>query len=88
MINAHSLQPPGASAHPDDRRRAVRPNALQPGCMNPAERRVELCAILGAGLVRLNLRGSPELSAEMREFTLHNALEQSGSADPTHWRTA
>ena len=35
-----------------------RPNALHPTLMKPSERRAELCAILGLGIVRLHLRMS------------------------------
>jgi hypothetical protein len=60
-----------------------RPNALHPSHMKPAERRAELCAILGLGIVRLHLRRAGQLSEGSGDFPLHFAAEQSGSAVPT-----
>lgn len=65
-----------------------RPNALHPSLMKPAERRAELCAILGLGIARLHLRNHPPLSPESGDFPLHFTPEQSGSAAPTRRRAA
>jgi hypothetical protein len=65
-----------------------RPNALHPSLMTPAERRSELCAILGLGIVRLHLRSRGQLSPESGDFPLHFTPEQSGSAAPTRRRAA
>ncbi|OYQ31278.1 hypothetical protein CHU93_04710 [Sandarakinorhabdus cyanobacteriorum] len=65
-----------------------RPNPLPPCEMTPAQRRSELCAILGLGLARLHLRNVGQLSEEDGDFPLHFALEQSGSAPPTQWSNA
>ncbi len=79
-----------ASANDDMPRFGVmkRPNALHPSLMTPAERRSELCAILGLGIVRLHLRNRGQLSPESGDFPLHFASEQSGSAAPTQRRAA
>ncbi len=58
-----------------------RPNTPPPEQMSPTERRVELCAILARGLIRLHMRAHDELSGRNREFPLHNSLEQSGTAE-------
>lgn len=65
-----------------------RPNALHPSLMTLDERRTELCAILGLGIVRLHLRNEGQLSPESGDFPLHFAPEQSGSAAPTQRRAA
>ena len=65
-----------------------RPNALHPSLMKPAERRAELCAILGLGIVRLHLRKQRQPSPENGDFPLHFTPEQSGSAPPTRRRAA
>ena len=65
-----------------------RPNAIHPSLMKPAERRAELCAILGLGIVHLHLRNHPPLSLESGDFPLHFVSEQSGSAPPTQRRAA
>ena len=65
-----------------------RPNPLPPANMTPSERRAELCRLLAAGLVRLRMRENGQLSAEKGEFPLHKSRDQSGSAGPTHRRTA
>lgn len=61
-----------------------RPNPLHPDKMSPAARRTELCDLLGAGLARLHLRNTDQISEEEGDFPLHNSLEQSGSAGATH----
>jgi hypothetical protein len=65
-----------------------RPNALHPSLMKPAERRAELCAILGLGIVRLHLRNQRQVSSEKGDFPLHFTPEQSRSAPPTRRRAA
>jgi hypothetical protein len=65
-----------------------RPNPLPPDMMTPAERRAELCRLLAAGLIRLRAREIGQLSAKTGAFSLHNSLDQSGSAGPTKRRTA
>lgn len=65
-----------------------RPNPLSPFLMSPAERRAELCRILGAGLIRLRLRQSSELSDDAGESSLHSPPDRSGHATPTYRRTA
>ena len=64
-----------------------RPNALHPSLMTPAERRAELCAILGIGLVRLHMRNQQK-TPDTGDFPLHFTSEQSGSAAPTRRRAA
>jgi len=63
------------------------PNPLPPANMTPRERSAELCRLLAAGLIRLRMRESRQLSAEHGEFPLHNSGDQSGSAGPTERRT-
>lgn len=65
-----------------------RPNPLSPELMTPAERRAELCRLLGAGLVRLRVREKGQLSAKKGEFPLHKSDAESVSAGPTKRRTA
>ena len=74
-----------ASANDDmpQLRAMKRPNALHPSLMKPAERRAELCAILGLGIVRLHLRNRGQQSTESGDFPLHFTPEQSGSAGAT-----
>ncbi len=81
---------PIASANDDMPRFGAmkRPNALHPSLMTPDERRSELCAILGLGIVRLHLRNRGQLSPESGDFPLHFTPEQSGSAAPTQRRAA
>ena len=47
------------------------PNAIAASFLAPLQRRQELCAILAAGLIRLRLRQSSELSAFAPETALH-----------------
>jgi hypothetical protein len=46
------------------------------------ERLIEICAILAAGLMRLEGRKSSGLSAETGESPLHFMVDQSGHANP------
>jgi hypothetical protein len=73
---------------PKDDRLMKRPNALHPDKMTPADRRAELCGLLARGLIRLRMRDAVQLSANTRESSLHNPANQSGTAEPTHRRTA
>lgn len=65
-----------------------RPNALPPDQMTAAERRAELCGLMALGLVRLRQRNRGLVSADTREFPLHNSADPSGSAGPTDRRPA
>lgn len=65
-----------------------RPNPLPPENMSPAERRAELCAILGLGLVRLTRRQSTDLSGEPGDSSLHFPPDRSGHATATQRRDA
>ena len=64
------------------------PNSLNPNLMNPADRRAELCRILALGLIRLRMGLAAEVFAEHGEFPLHNSVDQSAHATPTHRRNA
>ena len=88
MINADNSIIASANDDMPQFRAMKRPNALHPRLMKPAERRAELCAILGLGIVRLHLRNNPSLSPESGDFPLHFTPEQSGSAPPTRRRAA
>jgi len=83
MINADNSIPASANDDMPQFRAMKRPNALHPSLMKPAERRAELCAILGLGIVRLQLRNQRQPSPENGDFPLHFTPEQSGSAPPT-----
>lgn len=65
-----------------------RPNPLSPFLMSPAERRIELCALLALGLIRLRMRDRSEVSGDIGESSLHIQPGQSAHATPTHRRTA
>jgi len=65
-----------------------RPNTLPPDQMTPTDRRAELCALLARGVIRLRERDRAKLSATYGESSLHNPTNQSGTAEPTHRRTA
>jgi len=65
-----------------------RPNPVAPDYMTPMDRRAELCALLACGVIRLRERDRAKLSATYGESSLHNPANQSGTAEPTHWRTA
>jgi hypothetical protein len=68
-----------------------RPNALSPFLMTPAERRAELCRILGFGLIRLLQRhhgDTGQQSDETGESSLHHSPDRSGHATPTTRRRA
>lgn len=88
MINADNSNLASANDDMPQFRAMKRPNALHPNLMKPAERRAELCAILGLGIVRLHLRNQWQLSPESGDFPLHFTPEQSGSAPPTRRRAA
>jgi len=88
MINADNLIIASANDDMPQFRAMKRPNALHPSLMKAAERRAELCAILGLGIVRVHLRNHPPLSPENGDFPLHFTPEQSGSAPPTRRRAA
>ena len=63
-------------------------NPLRPELMTSEERITELCALLAAGLIRMNARKSSSLSADCGESYLHFPPDQSGHATPTHRRNA
>lgn len=63
-------------------------NPLSPDQITPADRRAELCALLARGLIRLRMRNAAQLSAHTGESSLHKPAKQSGTAEPTHRRTA
>jgi len=65
-----------------------RPNALPPDRLSRAERRTEICRLFAAGLVRLHMREAAQRAVETGDFPLHNPPNQSGTAEPTHRRTA
>ena len=65
-----------------------RPNPLAPDLMTPSERRAELCRILAAGIVRSCLNKSLQDDVNTRHSSLHFRLDQSGTAGPTHRRSA
>ena len=65
-----------------------RPNPFPSAQMTPTERRAELCGLLALGLVRLRMRVGTEVSDEIGEIPLHNSLDQSGHATPTHRRNS
>ena len=64
------------------------PNPLSPFLMSPAERRIELCALLALGLIRLRMRDRGEVSDRTGESFLHSPPDQSAHATLTHRRTA
>ena len=66
----------------------VGPNLLRPDQMTPADRRAELCGLLARGVIRLRERDRAKLSAKNGESSLHKPTNQSGTAEPTHRRTA
>ena len=70
------------------RHTATGPNPLHPDRMTAHERRAELCSILARGILRQKSVNSRQLSAQDREFPLHNSADRSGSATPIQWRTA
>ena len=55
-----------------------RPNPLSPEAMSPAERLDEIARILALGVVRLRLRKSSQLPAELGESSLDFPPHQSG----------
>jgi len=65
-----------------------RPNPLSPNQMTPADRRAELSALLARGVIRLQERDRAKLFVENGESSLHKPANQSGTAEPTHRRTA
>jgi hypothetical protein len=56
--------------------------------MTADARRAELGRILAAGVIRLNAAKSSSLSVENGDSSLHFRPEQSGTAAPTHRRSA
>jgi hypothetical protein len=65
-----------------------RPNPLPPDRMTPAERRAELSGLLARGVLRLLGRNRDQLAVAERDGSLHFPPEQSGTAGPTHRRSA
>ena len=55
-------------------------NPLRSELMTTEERIAELCALLAAGLIRMNARKSSALSADRGESCLHFPPDQSGHA--------
>jgi hypothetical protein len=56
------------------------PNALDPNRMTPAERLAELGRIIAAGLIRMKMRQSSPLSADLGESTVDMSRPKSGHA--------
>ncbi len=65
-----------------------RPNPLHADLMSPNERRTELYALLATGLVRLLDHQRDQTSEDGGDSSLHFRPEQSGTAGPTHRRSA
>ncbi len=63
-------------------------NPLHSDRLSAAERRTEVCAILAAGLLRLQARRSDGRSRHMPESSLPITQHQSGNANPNTRRTA
>ena len=64
------------------------PNALAPSRMTAAERRADLCRILALGLIRLQMRDTPQVSDDIGESCLHYPEDEWRHATPTHRRKA
>ena len=62
------------------------PNALHPNLMTTAERLAELASILAAGLIRLRVRQSRQLSADRGDSCLDFPQPQSGH-EPVETKT-
>ena len=73
---------------PAPRDRASGPNPLPPDRMTAAERRAELSGLLARGVLRLLSRAPGQLSEPEGDSSLHFPPEQSGTAAPTHRRSA
>jgi hypothetical protein len=58
-------------------------NALKPDLITAGERLDEVAQILAAGLMRLMLRQSTPLSADLGESSLHFTPDQSGAGSPS-----
>lgn len=58
-----------------------RPNPISPARMTPAERRSEMCALLGLGLVRLKARQSSGNCKADAKSSLHFFRTESVSRD-------
>ncbi len=56
-------------------------NGIDPGRLSASERLAELADILAAGLIRLKLRKSSHLSADLGESSLDCTAHQSSHAD-------
>lgn len=56
--------------------------------MPPLERRAALCAILALGMVRLRMKRSSKVSANIGDSSLHSPTSRSGHATATDRRTA
>ena len=65
-----------------------RPNPLHPDLMSPNERSSELYALLAAGLVRLLNHQRDQTFKDGGDSSLHFLRKQSGTATPTHRRSA
>lgn len=65
-----------------------RPNPLHPDCMTEHERRTELYGLLATAVVRLKKRDRDHLYQNTGDSSLHFPREQSGTAGPTHRRSA
>ena len=65
-----------------------RPNPLHPDHMTAHERRTEFYGLLAKAVVRLVDRDRDPLSQNNGDCSLHFRPEQSGTAGPTHRRSA
>jgi hypothetical protein len=65
-----------------------RPNPLHPDRMTAHERRIELYGLLATAVVRLIGRDRDHLSQNTGDSSLHFLRKQSGTATPTHRRSA
>ena len=65
-----------------------RPNPLPVDMMNAHERRTELYGLLATAVMRLVSRDRDHLSRNSGERSLHLLAKQSGTAAPTHRRSA
>ena len=65
-----------------------RPNPLHPDRMTAHERRIELYGLLATAVVRLTGRDRDDLSKNTGDSSLHFLRKQSGTATPTHRRSA
>ena len=65
-----------------------RPNPLTADLMSAHERRTELYGLLATAVVRLVSRDRDHLSQNIGDRSLHLPRKQSGTAAPTHRRSA